>query len=90
MYFYFYLTGPGVSVKIVFDPDPENLDPLPIQQVTIGNGKTSKQTGNEVYDSELNENAEWKFRPKEIVITFEDEEESEADAADVHETPKKD
>ena len=68
----FIVPGPGVSIKVVFAPDPEGIEQLPIKEVLIRAGRTSRATGNDIYDSDANVEADWRFRPKEIVLSFSD------------------
>lgn len=82
----FIVPGPGASVKVSFEPDPDpTANPLPLKEVTIRPGRTSATTGNEVYDAEEQEGAEWKLRPKEIVITYAAGEDSGAGGEDADE-----
>merc|ERR1711998_174643 len=58
----FIVPGPGVSIKVVFAPDPEGIEQLPIKEVLIRAGRTSRATGNDIYDSDANVEADWRFR----------------------------
>ena len=68
----FVVPGPSVAIKIKFEQDPDSTEPLPVKELLIHPGKTSMSTGNQIYDSEDSEGAEWKLRPKEIVLSFVD------------------
>lgn len=66
----FIVPGPGVSIKIEFAPDPEGAEELPIKEVLIRAGRTNRATGNDIYDSDSNAEADWRFRPKQITLSF--------------------
>ena len=68
----FVVPGPGVAIKITFEQDPDSTEALPLKELQIRPGRTSLSTGNQVYDSEDSEGAEWKLRPKEIILSFAD------------------
>ena len=68
----FVVPGPGVSLKISFEQDPDSKEPLPLTELLIRPGRTSLSSGNQVFDSEDNEGAEWKLRPKQIVLSYAD------------------
>lgn len=75
----YIVPGPGTKVLVQFEPDAEAAEPLPIPSVTINSGTTSLETGDEVYDSERNQGAEWKLRPARIVITYSDDQAEETE-----------
>ena len=66
----YIVPGSRTSVKIEFAPDQEGLENPPIKEVELAVGQNSMKSGNVVYDAEEHRGAEWKLRPKVIIIAY--------------------